>query len=89
MKQPEMLSNNPQAPIVVGSGRLVRLPRRVSTWLRKWKKNEEAKRNALRRQDFEAAAAYIKMKRAFADLICSELVKQPNAPHELPATKTL
>lgn len=58
--------------------RVVRLPRRVSTWLRKWKKNEDAKVNAIRRQDFEAAAAYIKMKRSFADLICSELAKQPN-----------
>jgi hypothetical protein len=58
--------------------RVVRLPRRVSTWLRKWKKNEDAKANAIRRQDFEAAAAYIKMKRSFADLICSELAKQPN-----------
>ena len=59
--------------------RVVRLPRRVSTWLRKWKKNEDAKVNAIRRQDFEAAAAYIKMKRSFADLICSELAKQPNS----------
>jgi hypothetical protein len=65
-------------PVLARTGRLVRLLPRTEKWLRKWKRNEQAKINALRRQDFEAAAAYIKMKRAFADLICSELAKQPN-----------
>jgi hypothetical protein len=67
--------------------RCVGLPRRVERWLKKWKQNEDAKISAIKRQDFEAAAEYIRWKRQFADLICCDLAKQPNSQADLPRSK--
>jgi hypothetical protein len=62
----------------VRSTRLVRLPGKVQAYLALYQEYAAKKADAMRRMDFAAAAAYIAERQHAADVVCQELLMQPN-----------
>ena len=58
--------------------RMVSLRGKLKAWLTIYREYEDAKIEAIKRQDFEEASRCIKQRHEAADVVCKELLKQAN-----------